>query len=301
MRELRFSENVVHKVTFKIPLSLISSVEGFCEREDIQNFCVFENQEHGVPKVLDRDGLPTSETYSVDIFTKSKEKSEAVAKKLEHTFKKDISGVNVEKIKECDWVDLYIKNQRPVMIENLLFYNPGSITPIKINASLAFGSGDHQTTRGCILMLFFLARCGFQPIDILDMGCGTGILSIGASKIWNGVRNIIAIDIDEDAVQIAGNNFRDNRIDGTVLHGSDLSCLRGADHVDLILCNILKKQLKDFSAGFLKILKKGGMIVVSGFTKNQYEEIDICYSDIGFKKKHIIEVDEWVTALYEIP
>jgi ribosomal protein L11 methylase PrmA len=229
---------------------LIQGIEEFCENEDIQNFCVFENQEYGVSKEHDMEGIPFAEIFNVDIFAKSKEESETIEGKLGLAFKEKIFDVKIEEIDNCDWVDLYIKNQTPVVIENLLFYNSSSFTTIKINSSLAFGSGDHQTTKGCILMLFHIARHGFHPKDILDMGCGTGILSMSASKIWSCIKNITAVDIDEDAVQVTKNNFIDNGINGNVLQGSDLSCLPDTGCVDLVLCNIFKRQLKDFSKEF---------------------------------------------------
>ncbi|MDR2075078.1 MAG: 50S ribosomal protein L11 methyltransferase [Holosporales bacterium] len=291
----------MHKIIFKTTFSSISKIEEFCENENIQNFCVFESQEREISKIHDMEGIPFSEIFNVDIFTKSKKESEIIKKKLQIEFKENIFDIKVEELNDCDWVDLYIKNQTPTTIENLLFYNPNCFTPIKISSSLAFGNGDHQTTKGCILMLFYLARYGFRPKSILDMGCGTGILSISASKIWDCIKDITAVDIDEDAVQITKNNFIDNGINGNVLHGSDLSCLPGVRCVDLVLCNIFKRQLEGFSKEFFKILKRAGMIVISGFIKKQYEEIDSHYLKIGFRRVHSIGIDEWLTVLYKTP
>jgi ribosomal protein L11 methyltransferase len=290
---------MMYRLIFKISQSFIKEVELFCENNDIQNFCVFECPEYGASSILDNDGIPIALVFSVDLLIETNSEATRIKKQLTDYFKCYIFDITLEKVKECDWVSINTSNQKPFVIENFLFYNPYILTPIKMNASLAFGSGDHPTTKGCVSMISYLNKHRFEPTDVLDMGCGSGILSICSSKTWKSIKNITAIDIEECAVQIAKNNFKDNDVVGQILRGSDVSCFKDSNCIDLILCNILKKTLEELAIEFFRILKPEGMIIISGFLTSQYAEINSCYTNNGFNNMHEIEIEKWLTVLYK--
>jgi ribosomal protein L11 methyltransferase len=142
---------------------------------------------------------------------------------------------------------------------------PGGLTPLLLNAGTAFGSGEHPTTGGCLLALDRLARRRSfkRPLDV---GCGSGILSIAAAKTWNVP--VLAADIDPVSVQVTVDNARLNKIG----HMIQSVCSDGYKHrkiarngpYDLILANILARPLAKLSRDLDRHLMPGGVAVVSG-------------------------------------
>lgn len=294
----------MQKISFKIPNSCINDVQDFLDNLEIQSFSIFECADMGFSDDLDENGFPIASFFIVEIF----DQSTAFLQVLEEEFGNLILESRIEEIDNNDWVAQYIRELKPVVVDGFYIYNDNfeeipvenDLIPIKIHSALAFGSGDHQTTKSCISMLQYLSRNAFCPKDVLDMGCGSGILAICAAKIWPSVK-IRAIDIDIDAVQITKENFKVNNVIGEVFQGSDVSIYNNFPSVDLILCNILKKPLEDLAPSFYEVLRPGGGIITSGFIASQYEDIESCYLKQGFRNVHQIRIDDWFAVLFRKP
>jgi ribosomal protein L11 methyltransferase len=285
-------------------------MENFTEEQWIDNIAVFENSDFGFSGSLDDDGFPIANYFNIEILFWSAIEANKFKNLLIARFDEEIKNCEVNDLIERDWVDLYVKELCPVTCGDFYIFNDSlcnytenyDLIPIKLNSSLAFGSGHHQTTRACILNLVKLAELGEfrERSAILDMGCGTGILGVCAAKILNHSR-LLGVDIDCQATEIAEHNYLANEVDGTVLASAvvpvgDVSDV-SAQKFGLILCNILKQPLIDMCGDFWNALERDGNVIISGFILNQEDEIMKHYESIGFIQKNRICIDEWVSIL----
>lgn len=161
---------------------------------------------------------------------------------------------------------------------------------------MAFGTGHHGTTLGCLRAVDRLADQGFAPRRIADVGCGTAVLAMAAATVWEG--EIIASDIDPVAVEVAEANLAANdlsgRIDVVEAVGFDHAALKGP--FDLVLANILKGPLIDLAPAMAAAVAPGGIVVLSGLLVEQAEDVIAHYLDVGFNLTHREDIVEW-TAL----
>jgi ribosomal protein L11 methyltransferase len=160
---------------------------------------------------------------------------------------------------------------------------PHGIIPIKIEAGLAFGTGHHETTALCLAVLSDLARKR-RFHNVLDLGTGTGLLAIGAAKLWK--RPVLASDIDPVAVEVARENAVANNsgplIRAVVADGLANPVLsRGAPY-DLLIANILAGPLTQLAPSIQRTLAPGAMLVLSGLLTNQEKLVTSFYQDLRF-------------------
>ena len=173
--------------------------------------------------------------------------------------------------------------------------------PLRIYAATAFGS-EHQTTKSCLLALSELYRRKVPHQNILDMGCGSGILSLGAAKLWPDA-NITALDIDEEAVIVTLQNARDNLLDSqihaAVSNGYASALVRERAPYDIIMANILARPLIEMAPDLYQALKPGGYCILSGFVNDQEAWVVDAHRQQGLQLCKIYEMDNWRAALME--
>ncbi|MBQ4037613.1 MAG: 50S ribosomal protein L11 methyltransferase [Clostridia bacterium] len=167
---------------------------------------------------------------------------------------------------------------------------------IEIDPAAAFGSGTHATTRLCLEA----AETCLKPGDrVLDMGCGSGILGIGAAKL--GASYLCAVDIDEAAVRTTAENLEKNGIDlamtslicGNVLAEEDkLSAMGGGYQV--ILANIVAQIIKDMAPLLYRALEPDGTLLASGILECREQEVRAALEEAGFIFKNVRRSEEWV-------
>jgi ribosomal protein L11 methyltransferase len=167
---------------------------------------------------------------------------------------------------------------------------------IEIEAALAFGTGHHGTTRGCLLALdFLLKRC--RPRDILDVGTGTGVLAIAAAKRLR--RRVLASDIDAAAVRIARDNARLNRSAPMVrvcrANGLAAPDIRAGAPFDLVVANILLAPLQKLAAPMTRIVTPRGRVVLSGLLSTQANAARAAYPNFALERR--IAVEGWTTLV----
>ena len=167
---------------------------------------------------------------------------------------------------------------------------PGTIT-FEIDASLAFGTGQHATTAGCLEALDTLEREGARFANVADVGTGTGLLAFAALALWPEAK-CIATDIDPIAVEVAHDNAAINRVKlghgpGELLlavaDGMDSPLLTARAPFDLIIANILAGPLIDLAPDFAKALSVGGTIVLAGLLDTQLDAVGRAYGAEGLR------------------
>ena len=210
----------------------------------------------------------------------------------------------VSELPETDWVAEVKRELAPITAGRFFLYGshdadkiPDDCVPLLIEAAMAFGTGHHGTTQGCLQALHNLAKRGFVGKSVVDLGCGTAVLAMGVAKIWPGV--VLASDIDEVATDTASANIACNNLGGRVnvitCAGFDHPLLRNNAPYDLILANILKGPLIALSEDMGESCSAGGYIILSGILNEQAGGTKSAYEAHGFVEVEHLIVGEWST------
>ena len=211
----------------------------------------------------------------------------------------------VEKVEQTDWLAKVAKDFPPLSIGRFYVHGshvadgpPAGSIPIKIDAGAAFGSGEHGTTRCCLEALDWLGRKrNFR--NILDMGCGSGILAIAAAKLWRVP--VLAADIDPIAVRVTQDNVRINReqalVNCAVSDGYAGERIKRGGPFDLIVSNILARPLVQFAPDLAKHLAGNGVAVLSGLLTSQETQVLSAHAMQGLKLQKRFVYGEWCTLV----
>lgn len=163
---------------------------------------------------------------------------------------------------------------------------------VDIDPGMAFGTGTHETTRLCIMLLDRIIKGGEA---LLDLGTGSGILAITAAKL--GALKVMAIDNDESVIRIA----HDNCVNNGVEHLIDVSAA-SIDSVtaefDIIVANILAETLINLKKDVIRRIKKGGMIILSGILAQQVNQVVDAYVKGGAHLADVLEEGEWRALMF---
>jgi ribosomal protein L11 methyltransferase len=203
----------------------------------------------------------------------------------------------LEQLGEADWVTMSQQGLQPIRAGRFYVHTPmyrsvppGTI-PFEIDASLAFGTGQHATTSGCLAALDKLQRGGKAFANVADIGTGTGLLAFAAVALWPEAR-VIATDIDPVAIDVARDNAAINRVTlghagGELLlgvaDGMDSPLLAARAPFDLIVANILAGPLIELAPDFAKALAPGGTVVLAGLLDGQADGVIGAYEELGLK------------------
>ena len=175
---------------------------------------------------------------------------------------------------------------------------PAGALPIRLDAGLAFGSGEHASTRGCLLALDELARRR-RFGRVLDMGCGSGILAIAAARCWPA--RVLAVDNDPQAVAVAQENARHNGVAGRVRvrcsDGYRSPAVRAAGPFDLVFANILADPLCDMARNLARHLAPGGSAILSGLFDRQAARVIEAHRAVGLRLRRCIQLEIWTTLV----
>jgi len=172
---------------------------------------------------------------------------------------------------------------------------PGDIV-IDMDPGMAFGSGHHGTTRGCLVFLEKVAD-KLRKGSVLDVGCGSGILAIAAAKL--GCRDVTAIDNDPQAVKVARENIAINGLKGRIkCRTADLAKLEKRPLHDVVVANILAEVLEKYADNIVRVVKKSGVLIVSGILIAQYSAVKKALVVRGFREKSAIIDGEWKSGLF---
>ncbi|MGA9950772.1 MAG: 50S ribosomal protein L11 methyltransferase [Xanthobacteraceae bacterium] len=214
------------------------------------------------------------------------------------------SALRFETIAARDWVGESLAGLKPVPAGRFIVHGahdrggvPGNRIGIEIEAALAFGTGHHGTTRGCLLALDHICKGAQAPRHILDVGTGTGILAIAAARALR--QNVIATDIDIGSVRVARENARLNRAGDRIrcLYANGITApeIRARAPFDLIFANILLGPLKRLAEPVRSVLAPGGRIVLSGILHAQANAVLAAYRPLTLERR--FELDGWTTLV----
>lgn len=171
---------------------------------------------------------------------------------------------------------------------------------IELDPGMSFGTGQHETTRGCLRFLDRLTLGMTRPASFLDLGCGSGILSIAAAKL--GCQPVHAIDIDEDSVFIARKNLAANDCSdlATVALG-DVAHLAEPRRYGIVAANILAPILIEHAAVIADTVAPGGHLLLAGILSAQYTGVRNAYLPLGIQECEITAEGEWTSACWQKP
>lgn len=210
----------------------------------------------------------------------------------------------VSELPETDWVAHVKRELAPVEAGRFFVYGshdadkvPEGAEPLLIEAAMAFGTGHHGTTLGCLKALDRIANEGFVGENVADIGCGTAVLAMGAARIWPN--KVLASDIDEVAVDVAKANAVANGLEDKLI------CLEAAGFghpdlaakapFDLVFANILKAPLVDLAPDMGANISAKGHAILSGILNEQADEVVQAYETAGFSVHTREEIGEWTT------
>lgn len=209
----------------------------------------------------------------------------------------------LSELPEIDWVAHVRRELSPVEAGRFFVFGshdadkvPAGRVALQIEATVAFGTGHHGTTLGCLRAFDRLIDQGFAPAKVADIGCGTAVLALAAAAVLPDAV-IIASDIDEVAVDVARANVAINHLEGRI------ECLEAAGFAhprlaqaapyDLVFANILKGPLVELAAPMAKHLAQNGLIILSGLLVTQAESITAAYVEAGFSPEAREDLGEW--------
>ena len=213
-----------------------------------------------------------------------------------------------EELPEKDWVAENQRSFRPFQVGPFWVHPshvregmPAGLLPIEIDAGMAFGTGTHATTRGCLEMLATLDPA--ETVKAVDVGCGSGILAIAMAKLWK--RPVRGGDNDAEAVDVAIENAGLNGVAPlcrfvTSIGLKSPELAQGAPY-DLIVANILAGPLVELSESFAPAVRSGGRVLLSGLLVEQAAMVLSAYQSRGFVFERRIDLETggawWRTLL----
>jgi ribosomal protein L11 methyltransferase len=213
-----------------------------------------------------------------------------------------------ETIAQRDWVQASLAGLAPVEAGRFVVHGghdrarvPPNRIGIEIEAALAFGTGHHGTTRGCLLALDRIAKAS-RPRKILDVGTGSGVLAIAAAKTLR--RPVLASDIDKTAVRAARDNARINRARAvTIIHAAGLGARLFREHgrYDLIFANILLAPLQRLATAIGKLTAANAHVVLSGLLPAHANAALAAYRMQGLVLERRIDQEGWTTLVLRRP
>ena len=213
--------------------------------------------------------------------------------------------IEISKKPNVDWIEQYKKGVAPVAVGKF-YVRPSwcessqdpALIDLLIDPALAFGSGHHESTNMCLALLSELARTGMRALDV---GCGSGILSIAMKKLG---AKVSACDTDEQAVSATQQNAEKNGVQTDKIWLGSVSSLneQGSSiavqpQFDLVVANIIADVILILSVDLKKALKPGGRLVLSGILEKYKDRIEQAFSDLNFVQMK--KQNEWLSFVYE--
>jgi ribosomal protein L11 methyltransferase len=218
----------------------------------------------------------------------------------------------VGRVEERDWVILSQQGLEPIRAGRFFVHTPAhrgeapeDSIALEIDAGRAFGTGQHETTGGCLIALSRMKDCGERFANLLDLGTGTGLLAFAALKLWPASR-AAASDNDPVAIEVSAENAAINdvrpgrargRLELIVAAGMDHPRLQARAPFDLVIANILAGPLIALAPSVAKAIAPGGRLILAGLLHHQAPAVAAAYRREGMMLTGRIDQGEWPTLL----
>ncbi|MDS9471016.1 50S ribosomal protein L11 methyltransferase [Sporosarcina pasteurii] len=212
-----------------------------------------------------------------------------------------LNKIKTSEVDEEDWATAWKQYYHPVKISGRFTIVPTweNYTPVEsdeliveLDPGMAFGTGTHPTTVMCMQALEKYVHNGDTVVDV---GTGSGVLSIGAAML--GAKSVYALDLDEVAVAAAKENIRLNHVDGTV-HVTQGNLLESIDFKpNIIIANILADVIMSFSQDAANLLPEDGLFIVSGIIEEKRDEVKADLTEKGFEIIESVLMEDWVALI----
>lgn len=291
-------------------------IKGFVIK-DSNDFQEFLDNKSGNWDYIDEDlmnlsNCETSITIYIPDDTQGAEMIISLKSLLKNLKANDVQGrfgrleLEFSNVKEEDWANNWKQYFKPLKVGNKLLIKPSweeynntdNRTILEIDPASSFGTGQHNTTKLC---LEFLENCLNVGDKVLDLGCGSGILSIGAMLL--GADSVTAVDIEDHSVKTAIENAQKNGIStdkytaycGNIIDDEELSNRLGTGY-DIITANIVADVLIAMKDYFYKYLKDDGILIISGIIDSRKNQVINEVVSANFKVVDIKELDNWVSV-----
>jgi ribosomal protein L11 methyltransferase len=218
----------------------------------------------------------------------------------------------IERLGDEDWVTLSQQGLEPILAGRFFVHTPAhrgaapaGALALEIGAGRAFGTGQHETTSGCLEALSRLRAHGLAFANLLDLGTGTGLLAFAALRLWPAAR-AAASDIDPVAIEVAAENAAVNgvrlgrsrgRVELAVAAGLDHPRLKARAPFDLVIANILAGPLIELAPSVAAALAPGGRLLLAGLLDSQADSVAAAYRRRGLMLAGRIDRGEWPTLV----
>jgi ribosomal protein L11 methyltransferase len=265
--------------------------------------CAFEEADGMSPSPSSATGVLKDALWAVEVFFGEPPDEAGVRALIEAAAGADAaSAAEFSQIAQRDWVTSALAGLKPVRAGRVLVHGAhdrsrlrGNDVGIEIEAALAFGTGHHGTTLGCLLALDRVLKRR-RPTRVLDVGTGTGVLAIASARLLH--RPVACGDIDPIAVETAGANARANGVGALVRPVVATGLRHGAlrkGRADLIFANILAKPLRLLAPSLARAAAPGAELVLSGLLASDAPGILAAYRGQGFALRERRDIDGWAT------
>jgi ribosomal protein L11 methyltransferase len=214
------------------------------------------------------------------------------------------ASVLLSEVAEEDWSETWRKHFKPRRVGKRLVVRPtwesfraerGDVELV-LDPGQAFGTGDHATTRLCLELL---DEADLEGRSVLDLGCGSGILSIAADKL--GAKSVLGADIEALSVEVACQNAKLNRSAAEFIVSDGFDDRRLDGPWDVVVSNIISATLIRLSTEAASHLEPGGLWIVSGIIRQNWPDVRAAAAEAGFSLESERDEDDWVAAVFRKP
>lgn len=282
-----------------------------CTRGEAEALAAISDPIADLPVVLAREPDPSQpEAWLIEAYFDSEPDASSLAALRKLIPSSADSSPLIERVPGDDWVTMSQSGIEPVRAGRFFVHTaahadevPADAVAFQIEASRAFGTGQHETTTGCLLTLDRLKSGGARFRNIADIGTGTGLLAFAALRLWP-TAGVIASDIDPVAIEIALENAVRNRIPiGSRSGAVELITAEGMRHrrlrrrapYDLVIANILAAPLINLAPVLSNALAPGGVLILAGLLDHQADAVASSYRGQGMQLAGQVPVGEWPT------
>ena len=244
--------------------------------------------------------------YKVYLSNNSKNKIQNLVFKSKESDNSLSTDLQIQNISFHDWLGENYKSFQPIEFDSFVFYADHikenlkyKKNMVKLNSSDAFGSGSHPTTKGCIFSLDLLKK-KVKPSNMLDIGCGSGVLSIYGALTWKAIP-ILGVDIDQISIIRSLKNSNQNKLKNKIKFelndGYKILKYNNLNKFDIVVANIISSTLLNASKEISLKISKNGYLILSGILTKQVNKVLSAYQNFNLILEKKIIIDGWTTII----